>query len=178
MIHEYMKHMLHIWQYLYRSEEFNFFVHWSCHCDVRVPTRWRLNLLLLWFPRWGAVAELQGALHLTRNRGAQCLTYIMQNESTHKMMTVGKRLMACISKHLDNVEKHHILLVTDDMIRYLAYTSHSLHLCRTKGLNFYVHFHVEVLSVLLLRLQGWHTTDELCGALWLTHNQVRTVWRM
>ena len=36
-------------------------------CDVRVPIRWRLSLLLLWLSRWSATAELRGALRLACN---------------------------------------------------------------------------------------------------------------
>ena len=53
-------------------------------CDVRVPIRWGLSLLLLWQSRWCATEE------------------VTQNESTHKMMAAGKRLMTAICKILIN----------------------------------------------------------------------------
>ena len=41
----------------------------GCQCDVRVPSRWRLSLLLLWLLRWHTTAEMHGALQgLTGNR--------------------------------------------------------------------------------------------------------------
>ena len=42
-------------------------IYWGCQYDVRVPTRWRLSLLLLWLPRWCMTAEFHGALGLACN---------------------------------------------------------------------------------------------------------------
>ena len=53
-------HIVHSWQslMLYKGRQ----------CDIRVPTRWRLSLLLPWLPHWCTSAPLRGALPLARYR--------------------------------------------------------------------------------------------------------------
>ena len=64
-------------------------VYRGCQCNIRVPTRWQVTVLLLRLPRW--CVEFRGAQLLVHNWMRNIRLMYMQNNST--MAAVEKRVI-------------------------------------------------------------------------------------
>ena len=65
--------------------------HRGSQCDVIVPTRWRLSLLLLWLPRWRATAEMCNVLRFACNQVRNVRRMSSRTRLPTKWWPLGKK---------------------------------------------------------------------------------------